>query len=128
MSHFLLEYSLAYLPAAPVLEVAVDGYTTLAPQQLTALIDTGADGTILPITILNAVGAKYANTVRMRGVTGNRQWVDRYKVRLQVGEVVVNGVDGVAGPATGEAIIGRDVLNHLKLILDGPANMLELHW
>jgi predicted aspartyl protease len=128
MNQLLLEYNRAYWPAAPVLEIAVDGYTSLPPQRLTALVDTGADGTILPITILNTVGAQYESTARMRGVTGSPQWVDRYKVRIQIGEMAVHGVAVVAGPANGEAILGRDVLNHLKFILDGPAHMLEIHW
>lgn len=66
MSIFSYAYSTHYQPSAPVAEIEVRGVGSRGtPVRLTALLDSGADATILPIDILRAVGAPYVETMHM---------------------------------------------------------------
>lgn len=106
----------------PVVEVALLTLIQREPvARLIAVVDSGADATLLPIDALNAAGAAYVGTRRMRGITGHTLTVDVYVTLLQVGQHLVMGVRAVAQSAGSEAILGRDVLNQLELTLNGPA-------
>lgn len=128
MNHSIAyDYDPAYAPPAPFLPIAVDGYDPAkAPAILPAFVDTGADGTLLPEDILHTVGAEYVDTVRMADVAGGIQRLDRYTVRVQIDGEIVHAVSAVATAAGSEALIGRDVLNHLVVTLNGPAGVVEL--
>ncbi|NBD36615.1 MAG: hypothetical protein GVY30_11540 [Chloroflexi bacterium] len=107
----------------PVVDVTV---TTPGQQHasmtITALVDSGADGSLIPITILEQVGARYVDKARMRGVLGHSQMVDIYLATLQIGENWVHRVEGK------EAVLGRNVLNHLVITLDGLAEVTEISY
>jgi predicted aspartyl protease len=125
MSQILtFEYNETIDPAIPVLEVNVDGYSDRPPYTLTALIDSGADCTMIPVEVLEAVEASYEDSMRMRGVVGESQIVDRYLVGITIGQLTIPVVQAIANNE--EAIIGRDVLNKLLLTLNGPAHMTEI--
>lgn len=121
------EYDRSYLPPAPVITLTVDGYSDSAePIMIRAMIDSGADGTMLPTAVLEKIEASYVDTVRMSGVTGTIEQRDRYRVRLHIGEIVVKGIDAVAVESEGEGLIGRDVLNQLVITLNGLAAELTI--
>ncbi|MDM8529104.1 aspartyl protease family protein [Anaerolineales bacterium HSG24] len=119
-------YSSKYEPSAPVVEIMVckTGQTDNGVV-LSALIDSGADATMLPITTLQTIGARYVETRQMRGVTGVALTVDLYVVMIQIGRQVIHAIRAVA-TQDDEAIIGRDVLNQLVVTLNGPAEVTEM--
>lgn len=119
-------YDETYRPAMPVISIAVDGYAGLASQAVSALVDSGADGTMIPIDLLEAAGALYEDTVNMRGVLGDSEPVDRYTVGIQIGPLIIHGVHAVAIPPGEESVIGRDVLNFLAVTLNGPAHTTQI--
>ncbi|HRO24146.1 MAG TPA: retropepsin-like aspartic protease [Promineifilum sp.] len=121
MNRLDFPYDEKYDPAMPVVEVVLDGYAGLDSKAVMAIIDSGADGTMLPIDVLEALGALYQDTVQMRGVLGESERVDRYTVGLKLGAITLHGINSVAIPAGTESVIGRDVLNQLLLTLNGPA-------
>jgi hypothetical protein len=114
-----------YDPAMPVTEIdlisSVSGEPAVA---LIALIDSGADATMLPIDALESAGALHYRTRSMRGVTGQSIPVDTYFSIIKVGPYTIHGIKAVAVPAGSEAILGRDVLNQLEIVLNGPAQEL----
>lgn len=119
------DYDRSYLPPAPVITFMVDGYSDSAePATIRAMIDSGADGTMLPTAVLEKIEASYVDSVRMSGVTGTIEQRDRYRVRLQIGKIVVKGIDAVAVASEDEGLIGRDVLNQLIVTLNGLATEL----
>lgn len=118
--HF--DYDRRYWPPAPVVDISIDGYSPgVQPVMMRALIDSGADGTMIPLSVLEKVEADYTDSVRMSGVTGNSEQKDRYRVRIQIGDLVVKGIDAVAIDFEDEVLLGRDVLNQLVVTLDGLA-------
>ena len=114
-----------YDPAIPVAEInlisPVSGEPTVS---LIALIDSGADATMLPIDVLESADALHYRTRIMHGVTGHSIPVDTYFTIIQVGPYILHGIKAVALPAKGEPTLGRDVLNQLELTLNGTAQEL----
>lgn len=119
-------YDESFQPAMPVVEVSVDGYSGPPLQTLKAIVDSGADGTMLPVDLSQAVDAQYADTVMMHGVLGVGEPVDRYTVAISLSTLTLHGIDAVAVPTGTEGVIGRDVLNHLMLALNGPAHTTQI--
>lgn len=69
---YSFDYDATYDPPAPCIPITVDGLDpTKGPVTVTAFVDSGADGTMLPIDILQAVGAVYEASVWLRGTTGS---------------------------------------------------------
>lgn len=120
-------YDLAYAPPAPIIEIEVDGYQeSLGKRRLWAMVDSGADATMIPLRILEAIGATYKETLWMHGVARGRVEVDLYLVAIRIGSNLIRGLHVVAASVSDEAVIGRDALNQLVVTLDGPAEMTEV--
>ncbi len=90
------------------------------------LIDSGADATILPIAILRQINARRGEVAWARSITGQRYQVNLYQVKISIGEYVMPGVEVIANERTDEVIWGRDVLNQLYVILDGPGENTQI--
>ena len=121
------EYSNAYYPSAPVAQITVTHIKRNEHQKtIIALVDSGSDVTMIPINILRAIGAKYIETRQVRGISGLAYPVDTYLVKISIGPHTIYGIEAAAVEDHEEAIIGRDVLNQLVVILNGLAEMLEI--
>jgi predicted aspartyl protease len=123
--HYL--YSNNYDPAAPVFEVEL-GYPgaepTLGPFE--ALVDTGADYTLVPLAHLHEVGALKASRARLRSHWGEARSVYLYAVAIQIGPHHLAAPQVVGDEIGGEIVLGRNVLNRLRLLLDGPGAVAEI--
>lgn len=125
MSSFL--YSPAYSPPAPVVTVALfNGDESAREISVEALLDSGADGTIVPLQYLRQLAAPYLESRRMRTVSGEISWVDLYAVSLRISSHVLHGISAVGSARGTEILIGRDILNQLVVTLDGPAEVTEI--
>ena len=121
------EYSNAYEPSAPVIQMTVCHVTKENYQQtITALVDSGSDATMIPIHVLRAVRAKYVETRQVRGISGLAYPIDTYLVKIRIGPHTIYGIEAAAVERDEEAIIGRDVINQLVVILNGLAEMVEI--
>lgn len=121
MTIVTFDYDSSFVPSAPVLEIEIDGYNRgMGKQRILALIDSGADATLITTTILETVGATYKETGWMQGITRRRMEVDLYLTGIRVGTQLIEGVTVVGTTATIDPVIGRDVLNQLVVTLDGP--------
>ncbi len=115
-----------YDPAAPVMEVIIHKSGTETGKSVTALIDSGADATMIPMAVLETIQARYLETRRMRAVIGQPVTVDTYLISVQVGSHTIPGIEAIAMQEGTEAIIGRDVLNQLIVTLNGLAHEVEI--
>jgi len=117
----------AHDPPMPVLDIGVSPPALEAPLvTIEAIVDTGADATLLPRDVLEHIGANCVDRAYLRSITGQRQPVDLYLVTIHLGQRRVGGIRAVALPPGDAAILGRDVLNHLDIALRGPASVTEV--
>ena len=119
-------YDTAYDPAMPVCEVTLIGGDTDERVTLQGIVDTGADATLVPLAHLQAIGARRVFETGLRSQWGERRTVFLYLVDVSLGAHTVSGVYVVGDDLGDELVIGRDILNRLRLSLDGPASQLHL--
>ncbi len=114
------EPAVAFIP----LRVSHDLYPDRAGD-FRAKIDTGSDMTAVPETAATLLDLRKAGELVAEGFDGRRRMLAVYAARLELpsGERVRLNVLTI--PAD-YVLLGRDVLNLLRLLLDGPALALEI--
>jgi len=109
-------------PPAPVLPVRLGPPRAEPATAVAALVDSGADVTVLPEGLPQALGLPQVGEVTVRGVAGTAR-VPVFAARVEAaGRRWIAEVVGVGG----EALLGRDLLNHWVVTLDGPRRSLHL--
>lgn len=119
-------YAQTYKPPAAVIEVslAAPGLTeTVGP--FTALIDTGADTSLVPKSVLLALGAPSLFEAQLRSPWGELHPVVVYLADILIGAERYPGIEVAADETDTEFILGRNLLNKLSLLLDGPHQVTQ---
>ena len=119
-------YLSQYFPPFPSLPIHLgfpEENLRLGP--LEALVDTGADGTLVPQVLLEELGAPLVDQIRVRSQWGEARAAGLYTVDLGVAGIRLPAIEVVGDPGV-EIILGRDVINRLRLLLDGPAHETTL--
>jgi predicted aspartyl protease len=116
-----------YTPPIPVLQIWL-GYPeeSLSLGPLEAIIDTGADGTILPRSLIDELDAPFVDDAWLSSQWGETFAVKTFTVDIGFGNLRLPSVRVVADDRSNEIILGRNVLNRLRLMLDGPKQETEL--
>jgi hypothetical protein len=91
-----------------------------------AQLDTAADRTVLPDTLVQALTLPQVGAILIGGVGGLAQTMPSYPVRLAVHDLPALMIEAVGSPGETWVLLGRDVLNTLRLLLDGPNLVLEI--
>lgn len=78
------------------------------------------------LDLLRQIRAKRMSRARARSVWGDVKRVDLYLVSFALNGLRFNALRVLADNNGDEIIIGRFVLNRLKVVLDGPAAMVEI--
>jgi hypothetical protein len=116
------DYDASYVPPAPTIELAFFSVVTdRSTPSLRAFVDSGADATIAPRSLLEDIQATFIDDAYLRSQWGERRRVRLYVVDVNIGEWTLPGVTIVGDDRSSELIIGCDVLNRLRVLLDGPA-------
>ena len=113
-------------PALPVVELLLKAIGSEEGVLVSALVDSGADATILPINYLEQARVEHVGRARMRWGPHISGSYDVYLAAIQIGPHTLFGTRVLADKQGGEAILGRDFLNQMKVILNGPAQVVEI--
>ena len=119
-------YDATYDPPIPTCDVALTAPSTGRRVTLTAIVDTGTDTTIVPVHYLHRIGARRSLEATLRSQWGEPRTVFLYLVNLRVSESALPGVYVVGDELGDEVVLGRNVLNRLRLLLDGPVALMRL--
>lgn len=107
--------------AAPVVEITLRAIgEENGGLRANALVDSGAEATVLPLETLIAAGIERVGRARLRWGNAPGQTYDVYLATLEIGPYQLPGIRILADARFGEAILGRDVLNQLIVTLNGP--------
>ena len=113
-------------PILPVIFTDEEGHTT--PEVL-AIVDTGSDGTLVPLSLLMQAGFKasrkrrHLTTVQASSLP---EIVIGYEVSLKIDSLELADIDVYCSREIEDVILGRDVLNQLVFTYDGPRRMLDI--
>lgn len=110
----------------PVIEIQLQRRVQDDGIYIKAIVDSGSDGTIIPLRYLRVLKARKGRTTWLSSVDGIRQEVDLYGVVLQIGQYRPFHLEVVGMESQREAIIGRDVLNQFVVMLNAPALTVEI--
>ena len=119
-------YDTTYNSAMPMAEIVIGRAMNGPFLSLLALVDSGADATLIPISYLRQIRARLSRKTWMRGTTGERILIDLYPISLRLGSFMQAHLEVVGDTENNEIILGRDVLNHLSVTLNGPASSVEI--
>src|SRR5687767_4771391 len=97
---------------------------TLGP--IMAIVDTGADMTILPVSVIQPIQISPFSSGHLFGQWRDPHQVDFYLIELEIEGVRLTNIQIAADETITEVILGRNVLNKLPLFLDGPERHIEI--
>jgi len=110
-------------PPIPVLPVRVGAVAGLGSSAVLSIVDTGADITVIPARLARDLGLAATGEIQVRGATGAAVRAPLYAATVHVvGCALTLPVVGLGR----EAILGRDVLNRLTVVLRGPEAVLDV--
>jgi hypothetical protein len=120
-------YNIQLSPPAPFVHLALrnpaDG-TEL--NGIAAQIDSAADRTVLPESIVQELGLAQVGTLPIGGLGGIVYALPTYVVEIAIHDLAPCAVKIVATANESWILLGRDVINAHRLILDGPGGLLDL--
>ena len=76
--------------------------------------------------LLKKVTDKPDRELVFRSQWGERHPVMMYLVDVQIGDLILPGLEVVGDEVSGEIVLGRDILNRLRILLDGPKETVEV--
>lgn len=115
----------SYHPAMPIIEIQVARRVNEEPVTLNAIVDSGADATQIPNSVLNQLQARKAGSGWLTVSSGARYRENTYKVVIEIGSYRPIYVD-IVGMDQDEIIVGRDVLNQFVVTLDAPGFIVHI--
>ncbi len=114
-------------PPAPFVSVTLRNPISGAEQRdVPAQLDTAADRTLLPDNLVRALALPQIGTIPIGGVGGIAQTMPSFPVQVAVHNLPPQVVEVVASAGETWVLLGRDVLNAHRLLLDGPQLIVEI--
>jgi gag-polyprotein putative aspartyl protease len=114
-------------PPAPYVQVRLQNPVTGAEiGAVPAQIDTAADRSLIPESVVQQLSLPQVSAITLGGVGGIQQIMPTYPVNLAIHDLPYRTIEVVASPGESWVLLGRDVLNRYRLVLDGPQLALEI--
>jgi hypothetical protein len=115
----MFQYNPDFSPPAPVLEITVHHPKTAGLKtEVRAQLDPGSDISVLPESAAHAIRLQHDGELEVEGYDGLVAHVPLCVVKLEVAGEMSPPMSVVVMPRS-LAILGRDVLNHFTLTLNG---------
>ena len=119
-------YSRRFDPSAPVLTISLGVPFSPEKVQVETLIDSGSDMTVMPKRIVEQLQLRRADYVTVSGLELETREIPVYAATVNIEGVFGPTIQGVIASEKDYGLLGRDVLNSLVVILDGPNRQLEV--
>lgn len=113
----------------PIVPITLQDETGQKTELLNAIVDTGADGTVVPLQVLRQAGFRpnrQRKLIRTASATQPPEVALGYSLTLILGSLTLAEVDVYGSREFSEVILGRNVLNRLQFTYDGPNLTLTL--
>ena len=120
------DYDSSYHPAMPVIEIQIQRRTGQSSLMLKAVVDSGADATMIPLRYLRQLRVRKGQTMWLSGTAGGHYEVDMYTLAVRIGQQPVRYLDVVGTENRDEVIVGRDLLNQYIVTLNAPGHAVDI--
>lgn len=120
-------YNQQLAPPAPFVHVRLlrpDGSGAI--EDVAAQLDTAADYSMLPMQLFEDLGLVKLRDIPVGGFGGNVSYVPCFVVEVTIRGMSTMLVRAIASAQEPFVLLGRDMLNHFRIVLDGPAQRLEV--
>ncbi|MBM3831782.1 MAG: hypothetical protein FJ403_00605 [Verrucomicrobia bacterium] len=114
-------------PPAPFVHVTVqhpEGGMVLA--DIPAQLDTAADITVLPTSLVKELQLVQLDAIAILAFGATRKIVPTFLVRLALRGQASAVIEVLSDAKEPHILLGRDLLNRYRIVLDGPRGMLEI--
>ena len=120
-------YQTQLQPPTPFVYVTLPSPLTGAEQRdVPAQIDSAADRTVVPDTIIQTLSLPLIGSIAIAGVGGIIQNLPSYPVELGIHTLPARLAEIVGSAGEPWVLLGRDILNAHTLLLAGPQSFLEI--
>lgn len=113
-------------PPAPVLEVSLSSPISQAEViKIPAVLDSGADMTVIPQNIAQQLQLKYVDEISAVGYDGIAKKTFVYSIKIifeNIGDFIIR----VITSDSGHMLVGRDILNKWSVFLKGRNKIFEI--
>ncbi len=114
-------------PPAPFVHATIQPpHRSRAVSDVPALLDTAADISVIPASIVDRLGLVPLGEVPIGGFDGRVSRVLTYLVELTMRQFQPRVIRVVASRDEPCVLLGRDFLNAYRILLDGPRSRLEI--
>ncbi len=113
-------------PPAPVVELAVSAFDGSVSLTARVLIDSGADISVLPETLVRALDLRRVGFAEVAGYGAEAVTRFVYSAQVRLPGSSADRLVRVLSWDSPEGLAGRDLLNHWRVVLDGPRRQLTV--
>lgn len=123
---YSFDYDTAYEPAMPLVEVNIRRIGQDINIQVPAIVDSGADGSLIPMQIIQQMDAVQSGWVRIKNLDSISRRIPVYLLQISIGSLNIGAIQLGGDKTITQMILGRDVLNHYVVTLNGLANVVQI--
>ena len=91
-----------------------------------AFVDSGADWTIVPSSLIEQIAATWRDRAWLRSQWGEPRLIRRFEIDVRIADRTFPSLLVVEDDRGEEVILGRNFLQYVRAMLDGPAGSLVL--
>ena len=114
-------------PPAPFVHVTIRCQETgKALNDIAAQLDLAADRTVIPASAVRALGLHPLDEVTVSGFGGQMLVVPTYRLEVGIRDLPAAAMEVLAHPEEPYVLLGRDVLNRHRILLDGPGLAMKI--
>lgn len=95
---------------------------------LPAQLDFAADRTVIPTRAVQDLQLVQRREVPVAGLGGGAALLPTYLVRIAIHQLPAHVVEVLASPGESYVLLGRDVLNLHRVVLDGPNLLFDVEY
>jgi hypothetical protein len=94
--------------------------------ELPAQLDTAAYRTVLPVRFVEQLGLAQVRQIEVEGLGARVSLLPTYLVRIQIHDMPPHTLEVYGCAGESHVLLGRDVLNKYRVLLDGPSLAFEI--
>ena len=124
--HTVFRYVESETPPAPYALATLSGFSGERTNDVPVKLDSGADRTIVPVDWVDRLKLDEMERREFEGLSGERVTLSIVRLRIEIRGCRELVVDAAASQGESYILLGRDVINCFRIVLDGPNLRLEI--